>query len=684
MPKIHDHENEITYFAKTNFRQGGVKFGIKTDDRRRHVYVIGKTGMGKTVLLENMVLQDIYNGHGLCYVDPHGDTVENMLDYIPSWRVNDVVYFNPADLDMPIGFNVFDSVDSKHKHLISSGLMSVFKKIWVDMWSSRMEYILSNTILALLDTPGSTLMGINRMYSDEAYRLEIIKNIKDPQVKSFWVLEYSAYSEKYATEAVAAVQNKIGQFLSSDIIRNIVAQPKSTMNIREMMDSGKIFLVNLSKGRIGEENMRLLGGMLITKIQTSAMERVEIAQSERKDYYLYVDEFQNFATEAFANILSEARKYRLNLIVAHQFMAQLVDEVKDAVLGNVGTMIIFRVGAPDAMDLEQEMMPRFVPEDLINLPKYSIYLKLMIDGVASPPFSAQTLAPIAKNTGSEQKVIRVSRERYGRVKEDVEAGVLKWIGFEDDGSVEDMIAESKARGAGQGGGPKKKKIKYKCSWTGKEFSIPVQLDRARPIYSEEGKEEVAELKKSGKYDPRKDIIYDEDLVAVGSVAELGSDGKWAKKDDDGKIVGMNPGFPKKSGATNSSSKNTSRDSNSHQVDVKRKDYNKDKGASLSVMIQNNNKDDKHSNANGSDGDVGNNKGRRRRGGGRSEGRGKSGNENGTSKDSVNSEKPKDNKAPKDIDDKSTNENSSQSSNDDSDEKTKGTLLKPRERINFDE
>ncbi|NQV11985.1 type IV secretion system DNA-binding domain-containing protein, partial [Candidatus Uhrbacteria bacterium] len=286
MPKIHDHENEITYFGKTNFRQGGLKFGIKTDDRRRHVYVIGKTGMGKTTLLENMVLQDVYNGHGLCYIDPHGDTVENMLDYIPSWRVNDVVYFNPADLEMPIGFNVFDSVNTKHKHLISSGLMSVFKKIWVDMWSSRMEYILSNTILALLDTPGSTLMGINRMYSDEPYRLEVIKNIKDPQVKSFWVLEYSAYSEKYATEAVAAVQNKIGQFLSSDIIRNIVAQPKSTMNIREMMDSRKIFLVNLSKGRIGEENMRLLGGMLITKIQISAMERVEIAQADRKDYYL--------------------------------------------------------------------------------------------------------------------------------------------------------------------------------------------------------------------------------------------------------------------------------------------------------------------------------------------------------------------------------------------------------------
>ena len=554
MPKIHDHENEITYFGKTDFRQGGVKFGIKTDDRRRHMYIVGKTGMGKTTLLENMVLQDIYNGHGLCYMDPHGDTVEGILNFIPEWRMKDVVYFNPADLDFPIGFNVLDSVNSKHKHLVAGGLMGVFKKIWENMWSARMEYILGNTILALLDTPGSTLMGINRMYSDEAYRIEVIKNIKDPQVKSFWVMEYSAYSEKYATEAVAAVQNKIGQFLSADVIRNIVAQPKSTIDVRDIMDSKKIFLINLSKGRIGEDNSRLLGGMLITKVQIAAMERVDMPEKDREDFYLYVDEFQNFATESFASILSEARKYRLNLIVAHQYMAQLAEEVKDAVLGNVGTMVVFRVGAPDATDLETEMMPRFLPEDMINLPKFGIYLKLMIDGVSSPPFSAATLPPIAKVTHSMEKIIELSRTQYSKARSEVEHDVLEWIGFGEDADVESMIEDSKARaGGGGGGGQKKKKFKYKCSWTGEEFSIPVKLDRARPIYSEKGKEEVGELKKSGKYDSRKDLIYDEELNPVGSVAELGSDGSWAQRDDDGNIVGIKADFKKRGGGGGSAS-----------------------------------------------------------------------------------------------------------------------------------
>ena len=533
MPRIHDHENEITYFAKTNFRQGGQKFGIKTDDRRRHMYIVGKTGMGKTTLLENMVVQDIYNGHGLCYIDPHGDTVEKMLDFIPSWRMNDVVYFNPSDLDFPIGFNVLGEVSSSQKHLVAAGLMSVFKKIWENMWSARMEYILGNTILALLDTPGSTLLGINRMYSDEEYRRSIIENIKDPVVKQFWVMEYASYSEKYATEAVAAVQNKVGQFLSSDIIRNIVAQVKSTINMREIMDSQKIFLANLSKGRIGEDNSRLLGGMLVNKIQLSAMERVDMAEKDRKDFYLYVDEFQNFATESFADILSEARKYRLNLIVAHQYMAQLTDEVKDAVLGNVGTMTAFRVGAPDAQELETEFMPRFTPEDIINLPKFQIYLKLMIDGVSSPPFSAATLPPIARNTDSREKVIRGSRERYGMERQIVEEKVLKWTGLED-ADIDDLMEKAKAKGSGN---QPKKKHKYKCSWTGKEFSIPVKLDRARPIYCEEGKELVRAAKKDGTYDPRKDIIYSEELEPIGSVAELGSDGLWAVRDDDGNIIG---------------------------------------------------------------------------------------------------------------------------------------------------
>lgn len=526
MPRIHDHENEITYFARTNHRGHARKFGIKTDDRRRHMYIIGKTGMGKTTLIENMVLQDIYNGHGVAYIDPHGDTVEKILNYIPSWRINDIVYMNPADLDYPIGFNVLEAVSQTQKHLLSAGLMSVFKKIWEGLWSARMEYILSNTILALMDTPGTTLLAVNRMYSDTEFRKMIITNIKDPIVKQFWVMEYAAYSEKFATEAVAAIQNKIGQFITSGLIRNIIGQITSTIDIRQLMDSQKIFLVNLSKGRIGEDNMRLLGGMIIAKIQLAAMDRVDMPEHLRKDYYLYVDEFQNFATESFAAILSEARKFRLNLIVAHQYIAQLTEEVRDAVLGNVGSLVLFRVGAPDGLMLEPEMAPRFLVEDIINLPKFQIYLKLMIDGVASAPFSAATLSPIARITESEPKVIRVSRERYARDRQDVEDRISEWTGIAQDANIDELMEKAKARSTGN---PPKKKFDYKCSWCAKDMKIPVKLDRTRPIYCEDCRDIIGDLKREKKYDSRKDLIYDEELNVVGSVAELGSDGSWAVK-----------------------------------------------------------------------------------------------------------------------------------------------------------
>jgi hypothetical protein len=287
----HDHENEITLFAETNFRDARRRFGIKTDDRRRHMYIIGKTGMGKTTLIENLVRSDIAAGHGLCFVDPHGDSAEKLLDYIPAHRINDVVYFNPADQDFPPGFNILETVDDGQKHLVASGLMGVFKKIWPDVWSPRMEYILLNCVLALLDYPGATLLGINRLLVDKDYRARVIAKIRDPIVKTFWVAEFTSWSEKYATEAIAPVQNKVGQFLSASIIRNIVAQVKSTINPRQIMDEGKILIANLSKGRIGEDNMRLLGGMLITKIQMAAMERVNILESERRDFYLRGQDF---------------------------------------------------------------------------------------------------------------------------------------------------------------------------------------------------------------------------------------------------------------------------------------------------------------------------------------------------------------------------------------------------------
>jgi hypothetical protein len=425
---------DITLFAQTNFRNRQVAFGIKRDDRRRHMYVIGKTGMGKTTLIENMVIQDILNGEGLAFVDPHGDSVEKILNYIPAERINDVVYFNPADTDFPIAFNPLEAVDPKYKHLVGSGLMGVFTKIWAGVWSSRMEYILNNTILALLDSPGNTLLGIARMLVNKTYRKKIIDNVKDPVVKSFWVDEFANYNDKFRTEAIAPIQNKVGQFLSSAIIRNIVGQTKSTIDMREIMDSRKIFLINLSKGRIGEDNSALLGAMIITKLQLAAMSRVDVPEEERKDFYLYVDEFQNFATESFANILSEARKYRLNLIVAHQYIGQLVHDkntiVRDAIFGNVGTMITFRVGADDAEFLEKEFEPTYMLNDLVNLTKFNIYLKLMINGVASTPFSAQTLAPISQPTGNEDKVIRVSRERYGTSRAAVEERIHRWLGSE--------------------------------------------------------------------------------------------------------------------------------------------------------------------------------------------------------------------------------------------------------------
>ena len=380
--------------------------------------------------MENMVLNDIYAGHGVGVVDPHGDFAEKLINFIPPHRINDVVYFNPADIDYPVGFNIFETVRAEHKHLVASGLMGVFKKIWVDMWSSRMEYILNNTILALLEYPGTTLLGINRMLADDEYRNRIVANLKDPVVKAFWQTEFAGYNDRYKQEAVAPIQNKIGQFLSASVIRNIVAQVKSKINIREIMDGEKIFIMNLSKGRIGEDNSRLLGGMLITKIQLSAMERVDMKEVDRKDFFLYVDEFQNFATESFSNILSEARKYRLDLTMAHQYMDQLDEHVRAAVIGNVGSIVTYRVGSTDAEILGKEFAPVFTEEDLINLPKYNVYLKLMIDGVASRPFSAITLPPINNVTGSFEKVVKVSRERYAAPRDQIEDKIMRWSGMD--------------------------------------------------------------------------------------------------------------------------------------------------------------------------------------------------------------------------------------------------------------
>ena len=350
------NQDKITFFGETNFRGQKRKFGIKSNDRLRHMYIIGKTGMGKTELLKNMIIQDILNGDGVAFVDPHGDAAEEILDFIPEERIKDVVYFNPGDINFPIAFNIMESVSESQRHLVAAGLMGVFKKIWPDVWSARMEYILNNTILSLLEIEGSTLLGINRLLSDASFREKIVNQLKDPVVKAFWTQEFSKYSQKYEVEATAAIQNKIGQFISTPLIRNIVGQVRSTIDVRDIMDNKKIFIINLSKGRIGEDASKLLGALLITKIQLAAMSRVDIREGERKPFYLYVDEFQNFATESFATILSEARKYKLSLTLAHQYISQMDETVKGAVFGNIGTMIIFRIGAEDAEVLEESFL----------------------------------------------------------------------------------------------------------------------------------------------------------------------------------------------------------------------------------------------------------------------------------------------------------------------------------------
>lgn len=422
---------QITYFAETDARNRRIPFGIKAKDRTRHLYVIGKTAMGKSTLLENLAIQDLKNGNGMCFIDPHGKTADLLLEYIPEERKNDVLYFAPFDIDYPVSFNVMEDVGYDKRHLVVSGLMSSFKKIWQDAWSARMEYILSNALLALLEYPDSTLLSVNKMLSDKKFREKVVDNITDLSVKSFWVDEFAKYTDRFAAEATPAIQNKIGQFTSNPIIRNIIGQPKSTFDFREMMDSKKIIIINLSKGRIGETNAQLLGSMFVTKIYLAAMSRADTKEADLEDlpnFYLYVDEFQSFANESFADILSEARKYKLSLNIAHQYIEQMPEEVRSAVFGNVGTMITFRVGATDAEYLEKEFAPVFLAQDIVGLGKYQMYLRLMIDNVGSQPFSAQGLPPIEKGERDYVKEIVVSsRQKFARPRDVVEQEIKDLI-----------------------------------------------------------------------------------------------------------------------------------------------------------------------------------------------------------------------------------------------------------------
>lgn len=431
-----DDAKRVTYFGYTDARNQRLKFGIHKEDRLKHMYVIGKTGMGKSTLLENMAIQDIQNGEGLAFLDPHGKTVDLLLEYVPEHRIKDVIYVAPFDLEHPIAFNVLEDtsgdvvLDPVRAQLIVSGLMSTFKKIWEDQWSARMEYILNYTLLALLEVPEATLLDVNRMLSDKKFRNDVISKLKEPTVKMYWEKEFAGYTDKTVAEAVPAIQNKVGQFISNSLIRNIIGQKFSSFDLRRAMDEKKIILFNLSIGRIGEDAVNLLGSLFVTKIYLAAMSRADRTDRQMKDlphFYLYVDEFQNFTNDSFAQILAQARKYKLGLIVAHQYVKQMTEVVRDAVFGNVGTMVAFRVGADDGESLEKEFQPTFVAQDFVNLGRFQMYLTLMIDGVTSGAFSAVGLGPWPEaSTQYVQQIIDTSRQTYTRARADVEKHILEW------------------------------------------------------------------------------------------------------------------------------------------------------------------------------------------------------------------------------------------------------------------
>ena len=415
------NDDQISAFGVTNFRGISHQFGMLRYDRSRHVYIIGQTGAGKSGLLELFALSDIFHNQGYAIIDPHGDFAINNMKFIPGSRLNDVIYFNPADTAYPLGFNPLEVTNPNQKTNISSEIIGVLKRIFGDSWGPRLEYILRYTILALLDRPEATMLDITRMLTDKEFRKETLTYCQDTVVLQFWNVEFASWNDKFVAEAIAPVLNKVGAFTANPIIRNIIGQPKSTFNIRQIMDEGKILIVNLSKGLIGEDNAAILGSFLVTKIQLAAMSRSDIPDvRDRRPFYLYVDEFQNFATDSFATILSEARKYGLNLTVANQYISQMSDTVRDAVFGNVGTMISFRVSADDAPILAKQFEPNFEAIDLLQMHNRNFVVNMVIGGEKTPAFSARTLELPPSQADNTPHIIEHSRRMYSRNREDVE------------------------------------------------------------------------------------------------------------------------------------------------------------------------------------------------------------------------------------------------------------------------
>ncbi|MDA2935664.1 type IV secretion system DNA-binding domain-containing protein [Patescibacteria group bacterium AH-259-L05] len=428
-------KEEIVVFAQTYDRKVKKDIGIKTNDRRQHMYLLGTAKTGKSTMLENMIYQDIYAGRGVAVVDPHGKLASRVLNFIPTHRINDVIYFNPTDREHPFAFNVLEDVDVSYRHfLVVSGLISVFKKMWVDIWGPQLEYTLRNIILALLEYPGSTLLGIMRMLSDEEFRDRVLTHSTDPEVKSFWRDEYPRYPDHLQAEVITPITNRISKLLSVPLVRNIVGQVKSKVNMREVLDKGKIVIIDLSKARIGEDATTLLGAMMTVKIQMAAMARRLMSEDKRRDFYLYIDGFDNFATDSFIETLSEAHTYRLNLVIAHQYIDQLVTggdtRLRDALFNNVGTMVIYRVSAEDNTFLSKTLFPRKIKKvDLMNLDRHQIYIKRIVDGTVSKPFAAMTLPRMASLEGNKRKIITLSQEQYTEPQKIVEEKIARWRGL---------------------------------------------------------------------------------------------------------------------------------------------------------------------------------------------------------------------------------------------------------------
>ncbi len=417
----------LIHIGQFDHRGQPLPFGLSAVDARQHLYLIGKTGSGKTTLLRNLLVQHIAAGHGVGLIDPHGDLAEELLNHIPPSRADHLVYFNPGDLEFPIGLNLLANVPVDDRHLVASGIVGAFKGIWRDSWGPRLEYILYNAIAALLDCQNTTLLGVNRLLTDSRYRAWVVRQIKDPFIRDFWENEYEGYDPRFQREAIAPIQNKLGQFLQSPVIRNILGQVRTKVSIPFVMDTSRIFIANLSKGRLGHDKANLLGSLLTTQFQLAAMARGSIPEAERRDFHLFIDEFQNFSTDAFASILAEARKYRLCLTLSHQYIDQLSLPVRQAVFGNVGTLVSFRVGHTDAEVLHDEFGHEFAEQQLVDLDKFEMVVKLLENGTNRTPFRAMSLAPLENRVGRRDKLIKLSRERFATPRKEVEGRLERWM-----------------------------------------------------------------------------------------------------------------------------------------------------------------------------------------------------------------------------------------------------------------